>query len=173
MNHIQKDINTDRLLLRNIISTDIEYIYKGLSHPQVIAHYGVSFDSLKATEEQMDWFEKASQCWWAICSRDNDSFYGAGGLNDISDIHKKAEIGLWLLPQYWGQGFMPEALPLICQYGFKELGLHRIEGFVESNNTNCKRAMSKMDFKLEGTMRDCELKDGQFISVDIYAKLNR
>lgn len=168
-----RSIKTDRLLLRAITESDLQNIYSGLSNPQVIKHYGVSFHSLEATVEQMEWYDKPEQCWWAICSLDNQMFYGAGGLNDMSLEHKKAEIGLWLLPDFWGKGIMTEAMPLICNYGFDNLGLHRIEGFVESNNQNCKRAMAKLDFELEGTMKDCEVKDGQYISVDIYAKLNR
>lgn len=166
-------IKTERLLLRGIEASDIQHIYHGLSHPLVIKHYGVNYDSLEATKEQITWFANPEQCWWAICSPDNEAFYGAGGLNDISTEHRKAEIGLWLLPEHWGKGIMTEAMPLICQYGFDQLGLHRIEGFVESNNQNCKRAMAKLDFELEGTMKDCEVKDGEFISVDIYAKLNK
>lgn len=166
-------IRTNRLLLREIAHSDIDSIFKGLSHPAVIRHYGVSFQTLEAAKEQMEWFADAKQKWFAICSVDNQLFYGAGGLNDISKEHQKAEIGLWLLPEYWGRGIMKEALPLICDYGFDELGLHRIEGFVDSENKNCKRAMSKLDFEYEGTMKDCEVKNGQYISIDIYAKLNR
>ncbi|MEM9837162.1 MAG: GNAT family protein [Bacteroidota bacterium] len=166
-------IKTERLLLREIVAADINDIYRGLSDPLVIKHYGVSYATLAATAEQMEWYQQAEQHWWAICSPDGQTFYGAGGLNDISTTHHKAEIGLWLLPPYWGKGIMTEALPLICDYGFTQLGLHRIEGFVESNNHNCKRAMAKLDFTLEGTMRDCEVKDGAYISVDIYSKLNR
>jgi ribosomal-protein-alanine N-acetyltransferase len=66
---------------------------------------------------------------------------------------------------------MKEAMPIICNYGFNNLGLHRIEGLVETDNLNCKKAMKKLDFKYEGTMRDCEMKNGKFISLDIYAKL--
>jgi [ribosomal protein S5]-alanine N-acetyltransferase len=62
-------------------------------------------------------------------------------------------------------------MPLICTYGFEALGLHRIEGLVESDNRNCKNAMRKLDFRHEGTMVDCEMKNGKFISLDIYAKL--
>lgn len=164
-------IKTARFLLREIVESDIHHIYHGLSHPLIIKHYGVSYDSLEATKEQMAWYASPSQYWWAICSMDDQEFYGAGGLNDLSQAHKKAEIGLWLLPEAWGKGIMQEVMISICKYGFERLGLHRIEGFVESNNQNCKRAMAKLDFEHEGTMRDCEIKEGQFISVDIYAKL--
>ncbi len=66
---------------------------------------------------------------------------------------------------------MKEAMPLICQYGFEEMNLHRIEGFVDARNTNCKKAMAKINFRNEGCMHDCEQKGGEFISLDIFACL--
>ena len=166
-------LQSERLLLRSFTEADLENVYRGLSHPDVIRHYGVSYDSREATREQMAWFAAPAQCWWAICSAEDGTFYGAGGLNDVSAEHRKAEIGLWLLPDHWGRGIMGEALPLICDHGFTRLGLHRIEGFVESGNANCKRALAKLDFVHEGKMRECEVKDGALISVDIYARLAR
>ena len=119
-------LKTSRVLLRPIMDSDIENIYSGLSHPEVIKYYGVSYNSLEETKEQMEWFKEPQQLWWAICSLDNQTFYGAVGFNDIN-LHKKtAEIGLWLLPNFWGQGIMKEVLPHICNYGFKHLNLKRI-----------------------------------------------
>ena len=168
-------IKTERLLLRPIAQNDIHNIYKGLSHQDVIKYYGVSFTSLEATEEQMIWYKELEETetgiWWAVCSLDDQTFYGAGGFNNLSKQHKKAEIGFWLLPQFWGKGLMQEAFPIICNYGFEKLGLNRIEGFVESENINCKKAVEKLNFKLEGIMRDCEIKDGKPLSIAIYSKL--
>ena len=168
-------IKTSRLLLRPIVDSDIGNIFKGLSHPDVIRYYGVSFLTLEATAEQMTFYtdlvRNGTGIWFAVCSPDNKSFYGAGGLNSVNKEHKKAEIGFWLLPEFWGRGIMTEAMELICNYGYDRLGLHRIEGFVESENTGCKRAMSKLGFHWEGTMKDCEIKNGKFISLDIYAKI--
>ena len=163
-------IKTDRIILREITHLDLENIYIGLSNPNVIQHYGISFDSLEATKEQMIWFADKKQMWWAICSPDNQTFYGAGGLNDIDHNKGKAEIGLWLLPDFWGMGIMKEAMPLITDYGINQLQLNRIEGFVETENSNCKKAMSKLDFVLEKTMKDSEIKNGKLISVDVYVK---
>jgi len=167
-------IKTDRLLLRQFVETDQENVFKGLSHPDIIKYYGVSYKTLEDTTAQMEFYadleKNGTGIWWTICSLDNQTFFGAGGLNNLSEEHKKAEIGFWLLPAYWGKGMMTEALPLICSYGFDHLGLHRIEGFVETENANCKRAMAKLKFDHEGTMKDCEIKNGKFISLDIYAK---
>ena len=178
MNHSAfPTLRTPRLLLRKIEQKDIQHIFSGLSHPEVIKYYGVSFDSQEATQEQMDWFRNLEKTetgiWWGICSGDNRVFYGAGGFNGWDKIHKKAEIGFWLLPEFWGKGLMQEAFPIICDYGFTVLDLNRIEGFVDSENVNCKNAIEKLNFVLEGTMRECEIKDGRFLNLDIYSKLKR
>lgn len=168
-------IKTERLLLRQIVERDLENIFKGLSHPDVIKYYGVHFKTLEETKEQMDFFanleKEGTGIWWAVCSADTELFYGAGGLNNYDKVHKKAEIGFWLLTDFWGKGIMKEAIPLICNYGFENMEIHRIEGFVESENVNCKKAMSQLDFEYEGTMKDCEMKEGALISLDIYAKI--
>lgn len=168
-------ITTDHLLLRQFVESDLENVFKGLSHPDIIKYYGVSYTTLEESKEQMQFFSDQEKnetgIWWAVCSPDNETFYGAGGLNNLSKEHKKAEIGFWLLTDFWRLGIMTEAIPLICNYGFENLGLHRIEGLVEINNINCKRALDNLGFKHEGTMRECEIKDGRFISLDVYSKL--
>lgn len=168
-------LESERLILRQFTGADIANVFRGLSHPDIIKYYGVSYTSIEATQKQMTWFAdletNGTGIWWAVCSRGNDEFLGAGGLNDLSMENKKAEIGFWLFPENWGQGFMKEAVSLILNYAFS-LGLHRIEGFVEAKNSNCKKALAKLKFDYEGTMKDCEIKDGQFISLDIYSKIN-
>lgn len=168
-------LKSERTILRQFTDSDLENVYKGLSHPEIIRYYGISFDSREATKEQMTWFrdleENGTGIWWAICDKVTGQFIGAGGLNDLSKEHKKAEVGFWLLPENWGKGYMSETMPIILNHAFDSIGLHRIEGFVETENKNCKKAIEKLNFVLEGTMRECEIKNGKYISVDIYAKL--
>lgn len=170
-------IKSKRILLRDIKASDQENVFRGLSNPSVIKYYGISFSSLEATKEQMIWFKDLEKSgtgkWWAICDIETSAFIGAGGFNNLSEAHKKAEIGFWLLPEFWGLGYMQEAMPLVCEQGFNNLKLHRIEGFVESKNIRCKTAIEKLGFKLEGTMRDAEVKNNEFISIDIYSKLKK
>ncbi len=166
-------ITTNRLHIRKIENSDIHNVFKGLSHPDVIKYYGVSYMTLEATQEQMDWYadleKNGTGQWFAVCDKDTGLFLGAGGFNDRDVINRKAEIGFWLLPEHWGKGYMKEAMHEIFEYGFQELNLHRIEGFVDSENVKCKKAVAKVGFKYEGTMVDCEVKNGEFLSTDIYA----
>ncbi|MDO6602543.1 GNAT family N-acetyltransferase [Arenibacter palladensis] len=168
-------LESERVALRQFVDSDLGNVFKGLSHPDIIKYYGISFNSMEATKEQMAWFadleKNETGIWWAICSKEDGRFLGAGGLNNISKENKKAEIGFWLMPENWGKGLMTEVMPLILNHAFTSIGLHRIEGFVETKNVNCKKALAKLKFKWEGTMQDCEIKNGEFISLDIYAKL--
>lgn len=169
-------IETERFVLRQFTIHDLENVFNGLSHPDIIKYYGISFSSLEVTKEQISWFSDLEKnntgLWWAICSRNDNSFLGAGGLNDLDKENRKAEVGFWLLPEYWGKGIMKEVMPLICCYGFEKLGLDRIEAYVNSENKNCKKGLAKLDFNYEGTMVDCEIKDRKYISFDIYTMIS-
>lgn len=176
---VQEKITKLKLLemeyqLKEIKESDINHIHRGLSDPDVTRYYDVHFPTLEATREQMQWYaslkEEGTGIWWGIYDR-NDKFCGAGGFNGHEKKHKKAEIGLWLLKEYWGRGILKIVMPVLFDRGFKELGLNRIEGFVDSENTKCKVALEKINFTHEGCLRESEIKNGRKISIDIYSIL--
>lgn len=176
MTTVFPQLHTVRLALKKIQPQDRKNIFKGLSDPLVIKYYGVSFLTYEATQQQMDWYESLwatkTGIWWKICDIENGSFYGTCGLNNLQQRHKKAELGFWLLPQFWGRGIIPEAMGKVLDYAFQDLSLHRIEAFVEVGNENSKKALLKGGFRHEGTMEEVELKNGKFISLHVFAKLN-
>lgn len=170
-------IKTENLLLRPINESDIPSILRGLSNPEVIQYYGVSFFSLEEVKVQMDWYARIEReetgRWWAIADPADEHFYGAIGIHDIHPQHRKAEIGFWLLPAYWGKGYIIEAATRIIKLSFDDLDLHRIYAFVESENHSSKKVLLKLGFVYEGTMKECEIKDGKWIDLEIYALLDK
>lgn len=168
-------LQTQRLLLRSFGPADLENVFAGLSHPEVILHYGVSFATLEATQEQMDWYasieREGTGLWRAICTKEDGAFLGAIGLNNIVQQHRRGEIGFWLMPEHQGKGYISEALPVIIEHGFSALGLHRITAEVETDNAASAKVLVKGGFVHEGTLRECEWKDGRVISLDVFAKL--
>lgn len=166
---------SDSFLLRPIVMDDIEFVFKGLSHPEVIKYYGVSYDSLEATKEQMEWYESLhanhTGAWWAIVSLDKNEFYGAVGINNYQPEHRKAELGYWLLPEYWGRGLMQVATKIIVDFVFESFHLNRLEATVEPENTASKVLLQRLGFQYEGCMRQTEIKNGQYIDLEMYARL--
>ena len=87
-------LESERTYLRQFKDSDIDNVFKGLSHPDIIKYYGVSYSSIEATKEQMVWFsgleKNGTGIWWAVCSKQDNKFLGAGGLNNLSEENKKA-----------------------------------------------------------------------------------
>jgi ribosomal-protein-alanine N-acetyltransferase len=162
------------VLLRQIKPSDQLAVFQGLSDPRVIRYYGVEYHALTDTQAQMDWYQdllrKGSGIWWAITTETADGLIGTCGLYNIQHQHRKAELGYWLLPDYWGRGIMRPALEAVCAYGFEKLNLHRLEAYVETQNAASARLLQKLGFAHEGTLHESEIKHGNFISLDIYAR---
>ena len=171
-------LTTERLLLRRIMPADQQFIFEALSHPLVIKYYGVSYKSFDATADQMKFYDDLLKdetgIWWAICFKDNAAeMIGACGFNYRNHQHKKIEIGYWLLPGYFGKGIMTQAAPVIINYAFNEMDIHRIEAVVEDGNDDSAKLLKKLNFNYEGTLVDSEIKNGQFISLQYWALLNK
>ncbi|WP_426142515.1 GNAT family N-acetyltransferase [Pseudomonas sp. DWP3-1-2] len=159
----------DNYDLRKIQAKDIHTIFAGLSHPDVIAHYGVSYQSLEATQEQMHWYEQLllerKGIWWGIARRDNDELVGACGLNDWRPDDHRIDLGYWLLPDYWRRGIMQRGLPHILRYAFVHMNIHRVHADVEPENLASFQLLRKLGFVHEGTLRDVEYKGGRYLSL--------
>lgn len=166
------DLTTHRLLLKQIVPEDQKFIFEGLSHPEVIPFYGVRYESFEATIAQMDWYHKmlkeGTGIPWKIVDKETLESTGVMSIYFYKPEHNKAEVGFWLLPQYWNKGFASEALKAAIEYWKNEKKLHRLEGFVEEGNKASSKLLEKAGFAYEGTMRDCEIKEGKYISLLIY-----
>jgi len=173
---MEPQLTTERFELQPIIAADQQFIYEGLSHPQVIPFYGVRYSSFEETKSQMDWYEKLSKertgMAWKIVDKENSERTGVISYYNHSTVHNKAEVGYWLLPQYWKKGIVSEVFQVVINYLLQEKKVHRVEAFVEEGNSDSNRLLERVGFVYEGTMRDCEIKEGQYISLRIYGLLS-
>lgn len=168
-------LSTNRLLLQAIEPADQQFVFEGLSHPDVIPFYGVRYDSFEATGAQMDWYRKMEEegtgMAWKMVHRKAGTKLGVICIYFYKPEHNKAEVGFWLLPTYWNRGYALEALQAAVAFWREEKGLHRLEGYVEEGNAASSKVLQKAGFCYEGTMKDCEVKNGKYISLQIYALL--
>ena len=169
-------LHSSRFLLRQMTQDDLPAVFLGLSNPQVIANYGVSYVSSEETQRQMDWFEviysSGTGIWWAIChSIDRPALLGAVGLNGIDSVHRRGEIGYWLLPEHWGRGIARECASAVLSFAFGPLGLHRIGAEVDTDNHRSSALLENLGFQLEGVRRGYDLKAGAFLDLMSYSRL--
>jgi len=97
---------------------------------------------------------------------------GTINLFNISKKNKNAEIGIWLAKNYWGKGFSDEALKLMLDFGFKKLGLKRIQARVLHKNVAAQKLMKRAGFKLEGRLRKKTFLHNQWFDDLIYGLLS-
>jgi len=167
-------LTTDRLMLRPVKNEDIDFIFQGLSNPKVIQYYGISCSNLDAAHAQIEWYRQievaGSGQFWLLQQADEQPI-GVAGYYYHHPVHRKAEIGAWLLPEFWRMGFMSEAVSAIIRYMRKEKQIHRIEGFIEPGNEASEQLVRKLGFVFEGTLRECEWKAERFIDLQVFANL--
>jgi ribosomal-protein-alanine N-acetyltransferase len=86
-----------------------------------------------------------------ICSRSDSQILGAVNLSQISyGNFCSAYVGFWIAKSFAGQGLMSEALSVLCQLAFGEIGLHRLEMNVQPANQRCVRLMKRLGIRREG-----------------------
>jgi len=76
-----------------------------------------------------------------------------GGVT-LADIHYAAAqngtVGYWIGRPYAGQGYMTEALGLVCDFAFEELKLQRVEASCLPGNEASKTVLQRCGFEQEG-----------------------
>jgi [ribosomal protein S5]-alanine N-acetyltransferase len=98
-------------------------------------------NKMRAGIEAGQWY------YWAIASITDDKLIGTMCLWNFSEDKKTAEIGYELHPSYQGKGIVREALSLIIDYAFKELGLENIQAYTHLDNERSKLLLEKNNFK--------------------------
>lgn len=170
------ELITERFILQRIFPEDQQFIFEGLSHPDIIPFYGVRYDSFEATKKQMEWYEKAynegSGGPWKIIDKVTGEKIGVIAYYYHKPEHRKAEVGFWIFPEYWNKGITTEVLQRVIEFCQEEKNIHRLEAFVEEGNIASSRVLEKLGFVYEGNMKDCEIKEGRFVSLLIYALIS-
>jgi RimJ/RimL family protein N-acetyltransferase len=79
------------------------------------------------------------------------------------DIRNKgAALGIIIGSEYAGKGYGPDAVRVIVGYGFREIGLHRIELHAYAYNERAIAVYEKLGFTHEGTQRETVFHDGDW-----------
>lgn len=96
---------------------------------------------------------------------------GSMGFHTINKLHEWAEIGYWLDADYIGKGIMTECVKAMINYGFDDLHLHRIQIACDVSNTKSMAIPKRLEFALEGTLRQNHKRHGKFTDTYVFGLL--
>jgi ribosomal-protein-serine acetyltransferase len=154
---------TDGLItLRPYEKHDIADAYEAVreSLPELMpwlpfAHPGYSLRETRAWVGQRPGEWRKGNSYDFIIADAGDGFYlGGCGINQISYANLYANLGYWVRTSRSGHGAAPAAARLLAEWGFRALGLHRIEIVVATGNARSLRAAEKTGAVREGTLRN-------------------
>ncbi|RAS75318.1 GNAT family N-acetyltransferase [Priestia endophytica] len=171
-------IETNRLLLREIVKDDANDILKYLSDEEVMKYYGLApFKTINEALNEILWYQsilnEQTGIRWGITLKGKDKVIGSCGFLNRVPKHYRTEIGYELSRDYWGHGIASEALEAVIRYGFKYLKFQRVEALVEPPNIPSQKLIEKHGFIREGLLRNYEFTCGKFDDLYMYSLLKQ
>ncbi len=101
----------------------------------------------------------------------NEDAVGRIGLHHINIANKNAAIGYWLTKNAQGKGIITKSCEVVINYGFQQMGLHRIEIKAAVKNLRSQAIPKKFHFTREGILRQAEWVNNNFLDIILYSIL--
>jgi len=140
------------LILRDIKESDLEKIRKWRLSPEV-ARYLLT-DPVITEESQKQWYEgmkERGDIYWVINFKGVDIGYAS--LNKIDTQKLSADPGVYIGEvEYRAIGLGGQILKKIEDYAFEVLGLHKLYGYIISENRKAIRMYKKNGWECEAVL---------------------
>lgn len=150
------NIETPRLLLRRLRSSDIAPLWRYRSDPEVAKYQGwdnYTEEQAHAMVQEQAGFDPGFVGTWfqvAISLRETNELIGDIGIHTLAPDGRQSGLGFTLARNHQGRGLATEAVGAIVSYLFAELKQHRIVAFVDPNNHASAALLRRLEFRQEG-----------------------
>ena len=154
-----QELETDRLLLKNISSDDREFIYRQFSDDEVTKYL---FDEeplidINGADEIIELYlrqEPRLQHRWILVRKTDGVKMGTCGFHCWDKTKDCCDVGYDLFPAFWGKGYMNEAMREILKFARTDMGVKYIHACIFPDNQASVRLAEKHGFAFLGKMKD-------------------
>lgn len=159
-----KTLETKRLILRRWQIDDADDLYEYAKDPRVGPMAGwkphvSKEESLNTLKYYIDHDDG-----WAIMLKENKKVIGSIALKPDENRGKynAKSISFALSADYWGNGYMTEAVKRIIKYAFEEINIDLLSVWHYPHNFRSKRVIEKCGFQYEGIIKQgSQIYDGR------------
>ncbi|OFI05062.1 putative ribosomal N-acetyltransferase YdaF [Clostridium acetireducens DSM 10703] len=172
-------IETKRLVLDRITTENQYTLFKYWSDEIVTKYMNIvpikTIDEVKSMISFFnELFYKNEAVRWGIFRKEDNLLIGTCGFNSgLQEDSFIGRIGCDLYHEFWGKGFMKEALQNLIDYGFENFGVTRIEAYAMKENVNSERLLNKLGFTREGLLREHGIYKGELHDEYIFSVLKK
>jgi len=114
------------------------------------------------------WIAESTAGWkagwgaaWKITRATDGLLVGEVGIT-MEPENLSAELGYWIGKDYWGRGYATAAAWAAVQFGFEEMGVHRVHASCLRRNAGSARVLERAGLQYEGCLREHLLHRGRF-----------
>lgn len=142
-------IETDRLILRRYLKSDLQDLYEYLSDAEVVKYEPYQPMNMSEVENNLDWRISTDEMI-AVELKANGKMIGNVylGKRDFESL----EIGYVFNKEYWGKGYAKESCSALIQQSFKN-GVHRIFAECDPQNSNSWKLLEALGFTREAYLK--------------------
>ena len=106
--------------------------------------------------------ERGGDVGFSVVDRESDVLVGHVTLFGGALPVRAATLAVMIGSEHVGQGFGTDAVRVLTDYGFREMGLNRIEIRVHAFNDRAQAVYRRIGYRQEGVRRDATFHDGRF-----------
>jgi RimJ/RimL family protein N-acetyltransferase len=121
-------------------------------------------------DSYVDGWREGTRAGFAVESLESE-FLGVGLFPRIERERRQGEIGYVVGPGARGRGVATRTLRLLTDWGFAELGLERIELWIDVANPASERVAERAGYVPEGVLRSCWVKETIRADLGIWSRL--
>lgn len=157
----------ERVALRAIEREDLPQLLEWRNRPE-FRRYFREYRELSLAQQET-WFQNtvlndSRTVMFSILDAETKHVLGACGLCYIDWVNKSADFSLYIGAGglYIDDKYAPDAGRVMAQYGFDELGLHRLWSEIYEFDEAKKRLFATLGFKLDGRHRQTHWAEGSW-----------
>jgi len=154
-----KQIETERLILKNISPEDRDFVFALFSNEDVNAFLfdAEPVENIQGADEIVTFYTKAeprNMHRWILVRKEDGAKLGTCGFHCWNKETGECDVGYDLYPDYWGKGYMSEALAAILQFAKNEMKVSKINACIYTENISSLKLAEKLDFSFVGQMKN-------------------
>ncbi len=150
-------LETDRLILRPFVESDLRQFYEYARTPNIGPDAGwPPHREIDESRRILTGFIEDKEVW-ALVLKEENRLVGSLGLHadKLRTAPDVKMLGYVLSEDYWGRGLMTEAATAAIRYAFEHMDIKLLSVHHYSHNVRSKRVIEKCGFQYEGTLRRC------------------
>jgi ribosomal-protein-alanine N-acetyltransferase len=106
---------------------------------------------------------------WGLVRKSDEQLIGTCGFSNVDFERGVGEIGYVLGKPYWGHGYVTQAARVVLDFGFRQLGLRRVEAQAYPENGRSLAVMARLGMRYVETRTYSDETSGRAKAVSVWA----